>query len=106
MGGINLGVNSYRVYDGKIPKNPLGTQNLRYIVYSNRTKNPDWIETRERIRGFLDTCKVPQDKDSLRTKKRLLLDEFPKANFKILNHLPELKNKQILVAVNRYGGIV
>lgn len=105
-GDVALGINSYRIYEGDIPNNTWDTRNLKSIVYSKDSKNKDPIETRERIRNFLQKSKDHKDSDSLRIQKRMLFDEYSKHKYVILHRLPRLKEGQSLVAVDRYGGII
>lgn len=104
--GVNLRINSYRIYNGDVPDSSWDTKQLSSIIYTKYTKNPDPIETRDKIRFFLETCKAHKDSDSLRIKKRMFFDKFLKTNYRVLFEIPELEKNQFLITVDRYGGII
>jgi hypothetical protein len=99
-------INSYRTYKNKIPESEFDTSNLKEIIYINKKEIPDPLETRKRIYSFWKKHKEEDIVHASFTNEILKFDEFPIKDFKIrvLNELPKLKEGEILVKINRFGG--
>jgi len=102
---VKLPINSYRIYDGKIPKNEFDTSNLKAIVYTKKT-TLDPLDTRNKIHKFWLRNKQENPSEAINVNLTLQFEEYPVNTFKIMNQIPSLKETDILVAVDKYGRVI
>lgn len=103
--GVKLPVNSYRVYAKNMPDNELDTSNLKCIVYTNKS-TPDPIHTRLKIYYYWQKHKHENPSEAINIDLTLKFEKYPPKHMKIEQKIPKLKPNEILVAVDRFGGIV
>lgn len=101
-----LPINSYRIYKNKIPGNEFDTSNLKAIIQKKKTYYLDPLETRLKIFNF---WKNNKGKDLVYTSHMdevLNFTKFPPKKFNKLRKIPEINKNEILVAVDKYGGVI
>ncbi len=99
---VRLPINSYRIYDGKVPNEEYDTSSLKSIVYKKKT-TMDPLHARSMVFRFWSENKASDPQQALNIDSTMQFERFPISKFKISEKMPKLRSTDMVVAVDKFG---